>query len=82
MRRRGSKFRGWQPGLQARGQVAASVAVASDLSAPRRPLGGTMQPLVSPVAKAIFVALFLFAILLILYLILWYICRDVDNDYI
>lgn len=41
-----------------------------------------MQTLVSPVTKAIFIALFLFAILLILYVILWYICRDVDNEYI
>ena len=46
----------------------------------RRPLGGTMQALVSPVTKAIFVALFLFAILLILCVILWYICWDLDND--
>lgn len=52
------------------------------LQGPSAALSGTMQALVSPVTKAIFVALFLFAILLILYVILWYICRDVDNDYI
>lgn len=40
-----------------------------------------MQPLVSPVTKALLVALFVFAILLILYVILWYICRDADCDH-
>ena len=41
-----------------------------------------MQALVSPITKATFVALFLFAFLLILDMILWYLCREVDKDYI
>lgn len=41
-----------------------------------------MRSLVSPAAQAVFVALFLFVIVLILYVVLWYICRDVDSDYI
>ena len=65
-------------------QVAAGAALvaAPPSGSCGAPLSGTMQALVSPVTKAVFVALFLFAILLTLYVIPWYICRDVDNDYI
>lgn len=53
------------------------------LKAPQ--LRSTVLPVmqsVSPVTKATFITLFLFAILLLLYVMLWYICRDVNNDYI
>lgn len=70
-------------GTSPRGQVAAApLRSPTLLRAPRSPLGRTTRAVVSPVTKAIFVALFLLAVLLILDVILWYICRDVDNDYI